>query len=302
MGSSGGVACSKAEHTHEGILHHWGDRAGWLGVHRHRPRRRRKRKHGHEQVEGHGNHLSLNRRSEVRDAGVCAKGTSGAKISHRDPGYPRSVMRRVQAFTTALALASFALSAAYTCQPAAGRPCRASARAPTRAVAPLLTAEQDVQGERRIFPFLQAKVPLSQQPLTELRELEARAFFDWAQTDAYNGKIQKLFNSIMLFASLPIAYTTYSELPAEIPQLVLSASIGTFAVLIPFIIRLRVGWGYVSQRLTERRTYYEASQRGLFANKDRETRLRDRLIQQQAVRTECPPRPRLARGRRRADP
>ena len=46
----------------------------------------------------------------------------------------------------------------------------------------------------------------------------------------------------------------------------------------------RVGWGYVSERLKERKTYYEANQRGLFATKDREMQLRDRLIQQQEVR------------------
>jgi hypothetical protein len=39
----------------------------------------------------------------------------------------------------------------------------------------------------------------------------------------------------------------------------------------------------VSERLKERKTYYEANQRGLFATKDREMQLRDRLIQQQEV-------------------
>ena len=69
-----------------------------------------------------------------------------------------------------------------------------------------------------------------------------------------------------------------------IEKAILAANIGTFAVMLPFIARLRVGWGYVSERLKERKTYYEANQRGLFATKDREMQLRDRLSQQQEVR------------------
>ena len=93
-----------------------------------------------------------------------------------------------------------------------------------------------------------------------------------------------MYQFIMLFISLPVSYATFDQLPNELPQLFLAANIGTFAVMLPFIARLRVGWGYVSERLKERKTYYEANQRGLFATKDREMQLRDRLIQQQEVR------------------
>ena len=54
-------------------------------------------------------------------------------------------------------------------------------------------------------------------------------------------------------------------------QLLLSANIGTVAVMIPFVLRLRVGWAFVSTRLKEKASYYEAQQRGLLARKDRET-------------------------------
>ena len=66
--------------------------------------------------------------------------------------------------------------------------------------------------------------------------------------------------------------------------------------MIPFILRLRVGWGYVSERLKERKTYYEAQSRGLFAQKDRETQLRDRLIEKEEVclgERACRSRPRV---------
>jgi len=151
-----------------------------------------------------------------------------------------------------------------------------------RAPSPLLQ-EQETVTSPSFNPFGQAKVPKGQQPLRELKDLRRQPFYDWAEDDQYSSRITNVYWVIMLFISLPVSYTTFDQLPYELPQLFLSASIGTFAVMLPFIFRLRVGWGYVSGRLKERKTYYEANQRGLFANKDRETQLRDRLIQQQEV-------------------
>ena len=146
-----------------------------------------------------------------------------------------------------------------------------------------LLQEQDVEVKREFNPFGQAAVPKGQQPLTELKELRRQPFYDWAESDAYKSKVTQVYQFIMLFISLPVSYATFDQLPNELPQLFLAANIGTFAVMLPFIARLRVGWGYVSERLKERKTYYEANQRGLFATKDREMQLRDRLIQQQEV-------------------
>ena len=74
-------------------------------------------------------------------------------------------------------------------------------------------------------------------------------------------------------ASDPIAFVTYNSLPNEIPQLLLSANIGTSAALLPFVIRLRVGWGFVSKRLRDKAIYYEAQQSGLIKRKDKEVGL-----------------------------
>merc|ERR1712087_332049 len=52
---------------------------------------------------------------------------------------------------------------------------------------------------------------------------------------------------------------------------------------LPFVLRLRVGWGFVSTRLKERASYYEAEQRGLLFRKDNPTALRDRLIERDQV-------------------
>lgn len=135
-----------------------------------------------------------------------------------------------------------------------------------------------------VIPFLQRDVPVEQQPAVELRELQNQPFYDWAEDDErYEGKLFDLYRFISLFASLPIAYTTYHRLPFELPQLLLSANIGTLAVMTPFVARLRVGYGYVSERLRARKIYYEAQQRGLFAQKEPESLLRDRLTEKSQV-------------------
>jgi hypothetical protein len=118
----------------------------------------------------------------------------------------------------------------------------------------------------------------------ELRDLKNQPFYSWADDDArYKEKLFDLYKFLSVFASLPIAYTTYHQLPFELPQLLLSANIGTMAVMTPFVARLRVGYGYVSQRLKEKSTYYEAQQRGLFATKDKDALLRDRLTEKSQV-------------------
>ena len=133
------------------------------------------------------------------------------------------------------------------------------------------------------FPFFQPNVPDDQQAIEELRGLRQQAFMNWPADQAYTSRMRGLYQNIMLFASLPIAYVTFDQLPQELPQLFLAANIGTFAVMIPFIARLRITWGLTAQRLRAKASYYEANQRGLFARKDRGTQLRDRLAEKDEV-------------------
>ena len=150
-----------------------------------------------------------------------------------------------------------------------------------RSRVPLLQADAD---RPLPFAFLQNDVPKDQQPVFELRSLRSQPFYDWADTDdGYKASLRNLYAGIMLLLSLPVSYNTYYNLPFELPQLLIAANLGTLAVMIPFVFRLRVGWSFVSQRLKEQSTYYEAQQRGLFAWKDRETQTRDRLIQKTEV-------------------
>ena len=142
--------------------------------------------------------------------------------------------------------------------------------------------------ERRPAPFAgffqQDDVPEDQQPVFELQTLRNQPFYDWADSnEGYKENLKNLYVAIMLLLSLPVAYNTYHTLPFEMPQLLIAANLGTLAVMLPFVFRLRLGWSSVSMRLKQSSIYYEAQQRGLFARKDRESQTRDRLLQKETV-------------------
>ena len=155
----------------------------------------------------------------------------------------------------------------------------------SRAVAPRMQTDQKEEtGGGFSLPFLQPNVPVDQQPVMELKNLKSQAFYDWADDDdKYKEKLISLYQGIMLFASLPISYTTFYNLPGELPNLLVAANLGTVCIMVPFIARLRVGWGFVSQRLREKSTYYEANQRGFLARKGKADMMRDRLVFEQEV-------------------
>ena len=157
---------------------------------------------------------------------------------------------------------------------------------PARARAPILQQSDQKEETKRRFPlpFLQPNVPADQQPTTEMRTLRGQPFMDWADDDEYTGKLSTLYQAITLFLSLPIAYTTFYNLPEELPELLVAANIGTTVAMVPFVLRLRIAWGFVSSRLKARTTYYEANQRGYEAKKDKGDLLRDRLVEETQVR------------------
>ncbi len=153
-------------------------------------------------------------------------------------------------------------------------------RLPRVPVAPRLAAEGDTRKEP--LPFLQQGVPEDQQPAIELRNMLREPFYDWADDESFTRKLGYMYAALSV-VSLPVAYSTYSVLPNELPQLLLSANIGTLCVMLLFVARLRSGWGAVSQRLRDPSIYYEAQQTGNLATKDRETLMRDRLIERTRV-------------------
>jgi len=104
------------------------------------------------------------------------------------------------------------------------------------------------------FAFFQRDddVPADQQPVAELQALRNEPFYDWADTsEGLKGNLLKLFVGISLLLSLPVSYNTYNQLPFELPQLLIAANLGTLTVMIPFVLRLRVGWSSVSTRLKQ---------------------------------------------------
>lgn len=188
----------------------------------------------------------------------------------------------------ALALLSLGLSSASAYHAAGVRPA-----APRRSSAPLL-AEGDGGGFR--LPFGNPAVPKDQQPAVELTNLRQEPFYDWADGEddgAYKGKLGLLYAGIFAVVSLPISHVTYSW--NDPSQLLLTSFIGTSGAMVPFVVRLRTGWGYVSKRLRQRVSYFEdkdergASVSGKIATKDRATLMRDRLVEKEEV---CPERER----------
>jgi len=120
--------------------------------------------------------------------------------------------------------------------------------------------------------FGQAEVPKEQQPTYELSELRNEPFFRWAEQDGFQKRLASVWLPATLFVSLPIALSTYDA--QQLPAVLLAANVGGSAVVVAFCLRLRAGFGYVSERLTSKETYYEdngASGRGGFlAEKDPE--------------------------------
>lgn len=127
---------------------------------------------------------------------------------------------------------------------------------------------------------------MEQQPTYELRELRNEAFFSWPETEEFGKRLSYVWIPATLLVSLPIALSTYSA-AEQLPAALLAANVGGSAILFAFLLRLRVGWGYVSERLNSKETYYEengASGRGGYVvAKDAELAMRDRLLEKYEV-------------------
>ena len=158
-----------------------------------------------------------------------------------------------------------------------------------RALAPRLAAD-DADPAPAPEPFRQAGVPENMQPTVEMAELRREPFFDWAELKDQSQYIRRLANVyalVVVFLGLPIALTSYTDIPAELPQALLGANLCGLVFLFVFLLRLRAGWAYVSERLSNAETYYEVGRgggaRGYVATKDAEEKMRDRLLLQYEV-------------------
>jgi hypothetical protein len=129
--------------------------------------------------------------------------------------------------------------------------------------------------------LLDDQTPVSQQPAQEFEDLKAAPMYSWGQLEdsAFAKRLAVLYGTVFLVVSLPIALTTY-QFPAEVLPALLSANIGTLALIAVLMVRLAVGWSYIGDRLTKDVGYYEDSgwYDGYMSVKPPEISNRDRLL------------------------
>ena len=124
-----------------------------------------------------------------------------------------------------------------------------AATALKRAPSPLLQQQTEEKGFSCPFRSSSRACRRTSSRQRSCASLKKQPFMQWAADEEYTSRLGTLYQAISLFLSLPVAYTTFYNLPGELPNLLVAANLGTIAAMIPFVIRLRVGWGFVSQRL-----------------------------------------------------
>ena len=129
--------------------------------------------------------------------------------------------------------------------------------------------------------LLDDQTPVSQQPAQEFEDLKAAPMYSWGQLEdiAFAKRLALLYGGVFVVVSLPIALTTY-QFPGEVLPALLSANVGTLALVAVLMVRLAVGWSYIGDRLTKDVGYYEDSgwYDGYMAVKPPEIRNRDKLL------------------------
>lgn len=123
-------------------------------------------------------------------------------------------------------------------------------------------------------------VPSEQLPLNEYEELRQSWYFRWAMLDLsrYVKKMIWLWGWSLLVAA-PVAAASFA--PAKFPlQFLLASAAGGILVVLLALLRLYLGWAYVSARLVDTAVVYEESgwYDGQIWQKPAEVLTRDRLV------------------------
>ncbi|MDX2243318.1 MAG: CGLD27 family protein [Leptolyngbyaceae cyanobacterium bins.302] len=123
-------------------------------------------------------------------------------------------------------------------------------------------------------------VPSEQLPLNQYEELQESWYFRWATLDfdPYVRKMIWLWVWSQLIAA-PVAAASFS--PAKFPlKFLLLSSVGGILFILLAVIRLYLGWAYVSARLADATVVYEESgwYDGQTWVKPAEVLARDRLV------------------------
>lgn len=129
--------------------------------------------------------------------------------------------------------------------------------------------------------YLEAAVPKDQRPVNELSQLKDDTLYSWGSLEM-NDYLKRLGGVFAFFLALvggPIAYQTFS--PSDQPvEWILSASVGSLVVVAIVVVRIFLGWAYVSDRLLSASYAYEETgwYDGQTFVKPPEVLTRDRLL------------------------
>jgi hypothetical protein len=129
--------------------------------------------------------------------------------------------------------------------------------------------------------YLEAAVPRDQRPVNELAQLKADLLYSWGSLEL-NQYVQRLVGIFAFFMAAlggPIAYQTFN--PSDQPfEWILSASVGSLVVVAIVVVRIFLGWAYVSDRLLSATYAYEETgwYDGQTFVKPPEVLTRDRLL------------------------
>nr|YP_009243839.1 hypothetical protein Sdur_021 [Sporolithon durum]AMK96081.1 hypothetical protein Sdur_021 [Sporolithon durum] len=121
-------------------------------------------------------------------------------------------------------------------------------------------------------------VPFDQQPLNEFCSLKKSCFFSWLNLnirDYIKGVISIYFLAALLFIPLVLTFKELSLL-----QFFLLDNLCVAFIVILFLIRLYLGWSYITKRLLSATIFYEESgwHDGQFWIKTADMLTKDRLI------------------------
>jgi hypothetical protein len=123
-------------------------------------------------------------------------------------------------------------------------------------------------------------VPPEQLPVNEYQELQESWFFRWAtlETPLYISKLSWIGFWSWAIAS-PVVAASF-PLEKYFPQFVLVTTAGAILLLSLILVRLYLGWNYISSRLMDARVVYEESgwYDGQVWEKPTEVLTRDRLV------------------------
>lgn len=143
-------------------------------------------------------------------------------------------------------------------------------------------AQPDVdRGKGGLDPSLEIAVPFDQRPVNELANLKQTFLYSWGtlSTNQYVSRLAIIFAVTFALLGAPIAYQTYDPMDQPL-EFLLSASAGSLLVEAAVVIRVYLGWAYVSKRLLSATVEYEETgwYDGQVFVKPPEVLMRDRLL------------------------